>query len=465
MTPLLAQIGEDSLWMPDQASTYAGQIDWLFYFIYWACAIAFIGIMAVMILFVIRYKGKPGERPLPSPSHSTALELTWTIIPSIVFLLIFYWGFMGYVNLSTSPDYAYQVNVVAYKWGWQFRYPNGAESQHLHVPVNRPVQLTLESQDVIHSLFIPAFRAKKDCVPGRYNSMWFEPTRMPPEREPAPTAVGRKDDEEFGRRYYDLFCTEYCGTSHSEMRARVYVYEPADFLEKTEELANWLPNYTPVAAGERLWSSKGCNQCHSVDGSPHTGPTWKNLYGSNRLFADGTQAAADDNYIRRSILYPSEHIVAGYQNVMASYQGRISEDEIRALIEYMKSISENAPAPLESWPEQQGQEGDQSEQAEQADRAGDEDEPTGQAARDQAARGQAAKIDLPATSDRAGPTARAELDDQGGQDAGVNQTAGPGPASRAAQAAADTRLGGATRPIIVERTGAITPVSETGGRP
>jgi cytochrome c oxidase subunit II len=348
MPTFLAQIGQ-RFWMPDPASSSASGTDFLFYLIFWISAAMTLLVVALMIFCILRYRKRPGHKAQRSPSHSTALELTWTVIPTVTLLVIFYYGFRGYVDLATPPDYAYEVYVTAYKWGWSFTYPNGAESDQLVVPRDRPVRLVLSSEDVIHSLFIPAFRVKKDVVPHRYNQTWFQATQ-----------VGE----------YDLFCAEYCGTLHSEMATKVVVVEPAAFAQWVQEQAEWITTVPPVQAGARLFASKGCAQCHSADGTGGIGPTLQNLFGHEVPLADGSRVLADENYIRESILNPGAKIHAGYDNVMPSYQGRITDLEIRAMIEWMKSISDKGPPPLEMFEpddvqsdvEPQGLEQDQTEQ-------------------------------------------------------------------------------------------------------
>ena len=334
MIPTLAQIGR-RFWMPDSSSSYSGEVDWLFYFIYWVCVIAFVLIMAAMIFFVVRYRHKPGRTPGSGHSHSTVLELTWTIIPTIIVMMIFYWSFKLYINQTTPPDFAYDIQVTAYKWGWSFQYPNGATSAELHVPDDRPVRLTLASQDVIHSLFIPAFRIKKDAVPGRYNITWFQVKDPPPVRED-------------GQRYFDLYCAEYCGTKHSLMRSRVIVHDSTQFNKWLDEAANWIATVPPAQAGLKLYQTKGCAQCHSTDGAKNTGPSFKNLFGSEHLLRSGEKVTVDENYVRESILVPSAKIVAGYDNLMPAYQGRMKDVEISAIIAWLKTISDKTPVSLEA---------------------------------------------------------------------------------------------------------------------
>jgi len=334
---MLAQ-ADSTFWMPPQASTYADDVDGLFYFLYWTSAIMTVLLVSAMIYFAFKYRHREGHTRQPSPSHSTTLEVTWSIIPAFFFLAFFYWGFRTMVDMTTPPDYAYQINVRAWKWSWGFDYPNGATSNVLHVPVDTPIKLRLESGDVIHSFFVPAFRIKKDCVPGRYNYTWFEATR-----------TGE----------FELFCAEYCGRDHSEMITKVVVMEQAEFAGWLEEQAAWIDNVSPVEAGERLYQQAGCISCHSIDGSAVSGggPTFQNLYGSQVPLASGETVLADDNYIRESILYPARKQHAGYPLIMQSYEGQLDSQEISGLIEWMKTLSENAPEPIQTWEQWQAGQG------------------------------------------------------------------------------------------------------------
>ena len=319
MISMLAQ-SEPSLWMPSPSSTVAGEVDGLFYFILWICVAMFVLILGLMILFIAKYRQRPGYTPVKSPSHSTALELTWTIIPTIVVMVIFYAGFKGYMNIATPPPNAYEIQVVSQKWKWSFIYPNGQEEfGSMHVPVNRPVRLVLRSQDVIHSLYIPAFRVKKDCVPGRLNHMWFEAT-------------------ELGE--FDLYCAEYCGQKHSKMLTTVVVQEPGVFVKWLDDAADYLKDKPPAEAGKLVYQKKGCADCHTLDGRAKVGPSFQGLFGQSRPLVGGGSVTAEENYVRDAVLEPGKHVVAGFDNVMPSYQGRLKEEEITALIAFMKSLDE-----------------------------------------------------------------------------------------------------------------------------
>lgn len=336
MIPTLAQLGS-RFWMPDDATTYGYEIDYLFYFIYWVSVASFVLIIALMTFFVLRYRHRPGHAAQPSPSHSTSLELTWTFIPTVALLAMFYWGFKGHVDASTPPDYAYEINVTAFKWGWSVQYPNGATSPDLHIPHDVPVKLILHSDDVIHSLYVPAFRMKKDLVPGRVNAMWFHVKEKPPVRSD-------------GESYFDLYCAEYCGDKHSVMRAKVFVHERDAFIRWLDEAANWVVKEAPAVAGAKLYQTKGCTQCHSIDGKAGIGPSFKNIFGYEHKFKDGLSAKVDEAYVRESILNPNARVVAGFDPVMPTYQGRMKDVEIIAITEWLKTLSDKGPAPLEAFP-------------------------------------------------------------------------------------------------------------------
>ncbi len=309
--------GGATFFLPPQVSTIAPGVDWLFNFILAISVFFFLLIVGLMVLFIIRYRRRAGQSAEESASHNTALELTWTGIPIVLVILIFFFGFKGFLDMSTPPANAYQILVEGQKWKWAFTYPNGYVDENLHVPVNRPVLLTMSSADVIHSLYVPAFRVKNDVVPGRYSKAWFEAT-----------APGE----------YDLFCAEYCGTSHSDMIAHVIVHPPGEFEKWLEQASNFLDTMSPVDAGRKLFQVRGCQQCHSVDGGARIGPTMLGVFGRTARFTDGSQQLSDENYLRESILEPQAKIVTGFEPVMPTYQGRLKEAEITAVIEYLKSL-------------------------------------------------------------------------------------------------------------------------------
>jgi cytochrome c oxidase subunit II len=360
MFGILADSGGNFL-LPQGASTIAAEIDWLKWFITWVSIIFGFGVIIVTFLIAFRFRHKPGVNDIgKGPTHSTLLEITWSVIPGIIVLLIAIWGFQGYMKFAVVPQEALEIQVEGYKWGWRFIYPNGHMEPNLHIPKDMPVRFVMRSDDVIHSLYFPHFRIKKDVVPGRYNKMWVVAT------ETSPLAAGKDwtepssfkfdvDDPTTYAEGFDIYCTEYCGTSHSRMLAKVYVhptYESyAQWLAKASDIyridpATGKPTPT-VEIGEVLAKKNGCLQCHSIDGAAKVGPTWKNLFGHSGSFTDGQTYVADEDYIRESILYPNKHIVAGFAPGMPSYLGKLSDRDITALINYMKSISENYKGSIE----------------------------------------------------------------------------------------------------------------------
>jgi cytochrome c oxidase subunit 2 len=321
LRPFLAQLPE-SFWMPEQASSKAAEVDTVFYVIYWLSVFFFAIIVGLMTWFVIKYRRRrQGQEAGEAPNHNLALEVIWTAIPVIVSIALFVVGFKSFMNIATPPRNAYEISVIGQKWAWFFTYPNGFVSDELHVPVDTPVQLVMTSEDVIHSLWIPAFRVKKDVVPGRYTKTWFEA------QEPGT---------------YPLLCTEYCGTGHSDMLSVVTVHEPGRFEVWLEEASNFLDKMPPHEAGELLVQRKGCVQCHSIDGSANVGPTFRDLFGHAVALSDGSEITADENYIRQSIVEPMADLVAGYEPVMPTYAGKLKDQEITAIIAYLKSISSHA---------------------------------------------------------------------------------------------------------------------------
>jgi len=318
LRPFLAQL-PDSFWMPTQASTNAGEVDTVFFIIYWISVFFFAIIVGLMALFVVRYRRrKPGDEAGEAPTHSNTLEITWTVIPIVISLVLFVLGFKSYMNISTPPRNAYEISVTGQKWQWFFTYPNGFISEELHVPVDRPVKLVMTSEDVIHSLWIPAFRVKKDVVPGRYTRTWFQA------KDPGT---------------YPLLCTEYCGTGHSDMLTVVTVHESGRFETWMEKAANLYDTMPPAEAGEMLVQRKGCVQCHSLDGAAGIGPSFQEMYGHTFQTTDGQSVVSDENYIRESILDPMASVIAGYEPVMPTFAGKLKDKEITYIITYLKSIS------------------------------------------------------------------------------------------------------------------------------
>lgn len=316
-----AVMGADdgSFWFPVQASTSAETIDFVYYFIYYISIFFFVLIGAAILYFAMRYRRR-GRDTLaePAPSHSNSLELTWSIIPALLCVAMFYFGTVGFMDLRTPPEEATEVTVRGYKWAWEFEYGNGATATELHAVVGEPTRLVMYSDDVIHSFFVPSFRVKQDVVPGRYTSLWFEPT-----------VAGE----------HQVFCTEYCGTRHSDMLAKVIVHESREeYNQAMSALSNKYEGLSQAESGQVIYKEKGCNSCHSIDGSRLVGPSFKGIWGEQHKFTDGSAAAVDENYVRNSVLYPQKQVVAGYPPVMPSYQGQLDDDELGYIIEYIKSL-------------------------------------------------------------------------------------------------------------------------------
>ncbi len=301
---------------PPEASTSAGQVDWLYFgltaMMIFFCVVVFLPI----IYFSIRYRrGANVDRSNPS-SGNNLLESGWTLFPLVISLGFFTWGAIVYYQIERPPRDALEVQVVAKQWMWKLQHAEGKkEINELHVPLGKDVALTMTSQDVIHSFFVPAFRVKQDVVPGKYTSEWFRPTRL---------------------GEYHLFCAEYCGTNHSRMIGRVVVMEPADY-------EHWLTTGEtgPSIAleGRRLFREKGCSGCHEGNAVVHA-PPLAGVYGKQVPLNSGEVVTADDQYIRDSILLPGKQISAGYDNLMPSFTGHISEAEIMQIIAYLKSIGD-----------------------------------------------------------------------------------------------------------------------------
>ena len=302
--------------LPEAASRLAEQYDLLWW---WECLVSIVMTAAIFLavfIFAIKYRRRSENDAPPAIEGSLRLEIAWSVIPFLVMLTFFFPGVFLYFNSQNPPANAMDVYVVAKQWMWKIQYPNGTrEINELHVPVGVPVRLTMASEDVIHSFFLPAFRVKRDVVPGRYNVMWFTPTKP-------------------GR--YHLFCAEYCGTEHSGMVGWVTVMEQKDF-------ASWIAaggaEGSMASQGQKLFQQYGCSSCHLMDEQGRC-PNLRGLYGSHVLLSDGRTVVADDAYIRESILIPNAKIAAGFSpDIMPTFQGQLSEENILALVEYIRSLS------------------------------------------------------------------------------------------------------------------------------
>ncbi|MGE0104367.1 MAG: cytochrome c oxidase subunit II [Blastocatellales bacterium] len=300
--------------MPEQASTFAWEVDLFYLFLAALTAFFSIGVAIFATVFMIKYKRRRADEIPEQVEGAMALEITWTVIPFLISMFIFAWGAKLYYQMYKPPTEALEIFVTGKQWMWRAQHPDGMrEINMLHVPVGRRVKLTMTSEDVLHSYFIPAFRTKADVVPGRYTTTWFEPTKP---------------------GTYHLFCAEYCGTQHSGMIGSVVVMDPADYQA-------WLSGGTkeasPSAAGQKLFASLACNTCHYEENRGR-GPTLVGLYGTEVKLANGSTVIADDAYIRESILMPGAKVVGGYSPIMPTFQGQISEEQILQIIAYLKSI-------------------------------------------------------------------------------------------------------------------------------
>ena len=307
--------------LPEQASTVAGQIDALYVFLV-AISVFFTILTAVLVvLFAVKYRRRSEADVPEQPHEDSKLEILCGSVLLVLTLVIFGWGARIYFDNSKPPSDAMEIMVVGKQWMWKIQHPNGKrEINELHVPVGQAVQLTMTSEDVIHSFFIPAFRVKQDVLPGRYTTVWFEATKP-------------------GK--YHLFCTEYCGTDHSRMGGFVYAMAPADY-------ERWLRGAgasaeTPVEAGARIYTQLGCATCHNA-GSAQLGPNLAGIVGHKAKMADGSEVLVDDEYLRESILNSQAKIVAGYAPVMPLFKGMISEDQLLNMIAYIKSLTPDGGA-------------------------------------------------------------------------------------------------------------------------
>jgi len=312
--------GKGTLYLPPPSSTIAGEVDALFYFIFYTSLVLFLIVIGAAAYFIFRYRRRDGKAELTSGiSHNTKLEILWTVIPTILVFIVFVWGFKTFMKMHVAPKDALEVKATGQKWFWTFDYPNGANSLNdLVVPVGKPVRLLMSSQDVIHSFYVPDFRIKMDVLPNRYTITWFEATK-----------TGE----------YQIFCTEYCGKGHSEMLGKVIVKTEVDYNTWLEQSAVDIPEGMSLEdAGAKLYQSKACVTCHSVDGRPGVAPSFKGRFGKQEQLADGQSVTVDENYLRESILNPQAKVVAGFQPVMPTYQNVLTDRQIDALIAYIKSI-------------------------------------------------------------------------------------------------------------------------------
>jgi cytochrome c oxidase subunit II len=316
---------------PEQASGIAYRVDALFFFLCISTGIVALGVCLALIYFSIRYRRRDPPRPTPRILELTWLEIFWSVAPFFVFLIMFVWGARIFFDMAQPPPNALDVYVVGKQWMWKVQHPQGQrEINELHIPVGQPVKLTVTSEDVIHSFFVPAFRTKVDAVPGRYVYTWFNPT-----------VAGR----------YHLFCAEYCGTNHAGMRGQIVVMDPADY----QEWLNLKAEGSLALEGRKMFLQLQCINCH-VAGPQARAPVLESLYGQIVPLRGGSNTLADDNYIRNSILKPQSQVVMGWEPIMPTFEGQVDEEDLIKLIAYIKSLGpgqtpqrnedSNPPAPI-----------------------------------------------------------------------------------------------------------------------
>jgi cytochrome c oxidase subunit 2 len=299
---------------PEAASSIAGRVDALYFFLLGITVFFSVLIAGLIIVYAVKYRRR-SPRSIGTKIHgSLALEIAWTVIPLAITMVIFVWGASVFFAMSTPPADTLNIYVVGKQWMWKFQHLDGQrEINELHVPLGRDVKLIATSEDVIHDVFVPAFRVKADVIPGRYVTIWFRATKP-------------------GR--YHLFCAEYCGTRHSGMTGEVIVMEPAEYQAW---LSGGAQGGSLADAGQKLFSDLACNTCHRPDAQGR-GPVLDGLLGKTVSLQSGDTIVADEAYVRESILNPSAKITAGYQPIMPTFQGLVSEEQLLELIEYVKSL-------------------------------------------------------------------------------------------------------------------------------
>ncbi|MDQ6788199.1 MAG: cytochrome c oxidase subunit II [Acidobacteriota bacterium] len=298
---------------PETASSEAGKVDALFFFMLAVCGSVALLVCGLLAFFAIKYRRRETNQLAQKGGVPRWLEVGWIVTPLVIFLGMFYWGATLYFNVMRPPEKALEINVIAKQWMWKFQHQGGQrELNELHVPVNQPVKITVTSQDVIHSFFVPAFRLHFDVVPGRYRATWFKPTQ-----------IGE----------FQLECSQYCGTQHSKMIGKIIVMSQADY-------ENWLAlgaDESIASKGQNLFRQLACNACHTGDATARA-PLLQNLYNSTANLEKGEKVKVDENYIRNSILNPESQIVAGYKPIMPTFKGQLDEEQLLELVAYIKSL-------------------------------------------------------------------------------------------------------------------------------
>jgi len=303
---------------PEQASTFAADVDALYFFILATCAFFAIAVSIAVVYFGIRYHKKHDGEVGARIEGSLPLELLWSVIPTIIAMVMFGWGASVFYHLRRPPAEAMHIYAVGKQWMWKFQHLEGQrEINELHIPAGQPIKITISSEDVLHSLFFPAFRTKIDAIPGRYTELWFE-AQTPGQ--------------------YHIFCAEYCGTNHSGMIGTVTVLEPAKYQAWLQGGSN---EGSLAQRGAKLFNDLACSTCH-LDSGQGRGPTLTDIVGTTVALQDGSSAVVDEAYLRESILNSQAKVVKGFQPLMPTFQGLVSEENLVALIEHVKSLSPHA---------------------------------------------------------------------------------------------------------------------------
>jgi cytochrome c oxidase subunit 2 len=310
-----------SLMLPAQGSAYAQESDMIYMALFWLCTFLFLGITIATVYFSWRFRFRPG-RVTPHITHNDALEITWTVLPLLLCVVIFFVGLKGWMDYSVAPGDSMEVQVTAKKWLWQFEYPDGSRTVNdLHVPIGKNVKFVMTSEDVLHDFFVPVMRVKHDIIPGRYTQVWFNPTVM---------------------GQFTITCAEYCGKGHSDMQAKLTVENQKDFEKFLETGGTEWEEYRDKNKwpewGKIQWERKGCNSCHTLDGSPSKGPSWKGIWGKMETLNDGKTVLVDEAYLKESMMNPQAKIVKGFEPVMPTFQGLLRDHEIKGLTEFIKTL-------------------------------------------------------------------------------------------------------------------------------
>jgi cytochrome c oxidase subunit II len=302
---------------PEQASTMAARVDNLYFFLIGLTAFFSLLIAGLIVAYAVKFRRRSPDEIGARIHGGLMLEITWSVIPFLITMVLFVWGASVFFAMSRPPDETLNVYVVGKQWMWKFQHLDGQrEINELHVPVGRPVKLIMTSEDVIHDVFVPAFRVKADVLPGRYTHLWFEPTKP---------------------GTYHLFCAEYCGTRHSGMVGQIVVMEPNDYQTW---LSGGAEEGSLASAGQKLFADLACNTCHRQDAQGR-GPVLQNLFGKTIETTAGERVVVDEAYIRESILNPQAKVTVGFQPIMPTFQGLVTEEQLLELIEYVKSLKQD----------------------------------------------------------------------------------------------------------------------------